>query len=68
MTDIRLKFGKQIKKLREERNLSQEALAYECNLDRTYLPGIEKGERNVSLLVIEKLAKGLNVEVKQLFE
>ena len=68
MEDIRQTFGRQIKKLRVERNLSQEALAYECGVDRTYLPGIEKGERNVSLLVIEKLAKGLKVEVKQLFE
>jgi len=68
MQNIKVAFGKQIKKLRLERNLSQETLAYESGVDRTYLPGIEKGERNVSLLVIAKLAKGLKVEVKELFE
>jgi len=67
MENIKIRFGSQVKKLRQERHLSQEALANECGLDRTYLPGIEKGERNISLLVIEKIAKGLKVEVKQLF-
>jgi transcriptional regulator with XRE-family HTH domain len=68
MEDIKVKFGSQVKKLRQERGLSQEALANESNLDRTYIPGIEKGERNVSILVIEKIAKGLKVEIKELFE
>ena len=68
MEDIRLTFGRQIKKLRLERALSQESLANVCGVDRTYLPGIEKGERNVSLLVIAKLAEGLKVDVKDLFE
>ena len=68
MEDIRLTFGRQIKKLRLERKLSQESLAFECGVDRTYVPGIEKGERNVSLLVIAKLARGLKVDVKDLFE
>ena len=68
MTDILLKFGKQVKKLREERKLSQERLANLSDLDRTYIPGIEKGQRNVSLVVIGKIAKGLKVEVKQLFD
>jgi transcriptional regulator with XRE-family HTH domain len=68
MEDIKIKFGKKIKKLRQDRNLSQEALANLCELDRTYLPGIEKGHRNVSLLVIEKIARGLKVEIKELFE
>ncbi len=68
MVDIRLQFGKQVRKLREARGLSQEMLANQSNLDRTYIPGIEKGQRNVSLLVIEKIAKGLKVEIRQLFE
>ncbi|MBN8691968.1 MAG: helix-turn-helix transcriptional regulator [Bacteroidetes bacterium] len=66
--DIRKKFGKQIKKLRIEKGMSQEALAFEAELDRTYIPSIEKGERNVSLVVIEKLGKALNVSPKVFFD
>lgn len=65
--DIKKKFGEKVKKLRIEKKLSQEALANEANLDRTYIPGIEKGERNVSITVIEKLAIALGVEIRDLF-
>lgn len=68
LMDIRKKFGKQIKKLRIEKGMSQEALAFEAELDRTYIPSIEKGERNVSLVVIEKLGKALNVSPKVFFD
>jgi transcriptional regulator with XRE-family HTH domain len=66
--DIKKKFGKQVKKLRLEKGLSQETLAYEADLDRTYIPSIEKGERNVSITVIEKIAKALNVKISVLFD
>ena len=66
--DIRNKFGQQVKKLRLERGLSQEKLAYEADLDRTYIPSIEKGERNVSITVIEKIAKALKVKISDLFD
>lgn len=66
--DIKKKFGKQVKKLRLEKGLSQEKLAYEADLDRTYIPSIEKGERNVSIVVIEKIAKALNVKISVLFD
>jgi transcriptional regulator with XRE-family HTH domain len=66
--DIKQKFGANVKKYRLKRGLSQEALALESGLDRTYIPGIEKGERNVTIIVIEKISNGLNVEIKQLFE
>jgi transcriptional regulator with XRE-family HTH domain len=65
--DICLKFGLQVKELRVERKLSQEALANLAGIDRTYMPGIEKGERNVSIKVAEKLAIALKVELKELF-
>lgn len=65
--DIKKKFGEKVKKLRLERGLSQEGLANEANLDRTYIPGIEKGERNVSITVIEKLAIALKVEIRDFF-
>lgn len=66
--DIKKKFGKQVKKLRLETGLSQEKLAYEADLDRTYIPSIEKGERNVSITVIEKIAKALKVKISVLFD
>ena len=66
--DIKKKFGDKVKQLRLERGLSQEGLANEANLDRTYIPGIEKGERNVSITVIEKLAIAFKVSVKDLFD
>ena len=66
--DITKKFGKQVKKLRLEKGLSQEALAHLADLDRTYIPSIEKGERNVSITVIEKIAKALKVKISTLFD
>jgi transcriptional regulator with XRE-family HTH domain len=66
--EIKEKFGKQVKKLRLEKGLSQEALALLADLDRTYLPSIEKGERNVSITVIEKIANALKVKISILFD
>ena len=66
--DITKKFGKQVKKLRLEKGLSQEALAHLADLDRTYIPSIEKGERNVSITVIEKIAIALKVKISILFD
>jgi transcriptional regulator with XRE-family HTH domain len=66
--DIKEKFGKQVKKLRLEKGLSQEALALLADLDRTYIPSIEKGERNVSITVIEKIANALKVKISILFD
>lgn len=66
--DIKKKFGEKVKKLRQAKGLSQEALAYDAELDRTYIPSIEKGERNVSITVIEKIAKALKVKISILFD
>lgn len=66
--EIKEKFGKQVKKLRLEKGLSQEALALLADLDRTYIPSIEKGERNVSITVIVKIANALKVKISILFD
>ena len=66
--NIKQKFGKKIRELRLKAGISQEALALSADLDRTYIPSIEKGERNVSITVAEKLAKALKVSVKDLFD
>lgn len=66
--DIKKKFGRKVKLLRIEKGWSQEKLAFEADLDRTYIPSIEKGDRNVSITVIEKIAKAFNVNVSELFK
>lgn len=66
--DIKQRLGVKIKQLRKLKGLSQEKLANLAEIDRTYLPTIEKGERNVSIEVLERLAKALDVKVKDLFD
>jgi len=60
-------FGEKVRKLRVERGLSQEKLALLAGLHRTYIGAIERGERNVSLKNIEKIAKTLSVGIEELF-
>ena len=60
-------FGKKVKELRKQKGVSQEALALLCDLDRSYIGGVERGERNLSLLNIHRIATALNVNVKELF-
>ena len=66
--DIKQKFGNNLKRLRLEKGLSQEKLALNADIDRTYIPSIEKGERNVSIVIAEKLAIALNVPITELFK
>jgi transcriptional regulator with XRE-family HTH domain len=55
-------FGKAVRELREERGWSQEAFADLCGLHRTYIGGIERGERNIGLLNILRIAKALGIQ------
>ena len=61
------KFGLNVRRLRHEKGLSQEALASLSELDRTYVGGVERGERNISLLNIVKISSALGVSVVELF-
>lgn len=66
---IKLKFlGDKIKNLRNERNISQEKLAEITGLDRTYISGLERGLRNPSYLVLQRIAKELNIKEVCFFE
>lgn len=64
--NILKKFGANVHKLRLEKGWSQEELAERAGLHRTYIGSIERHERNVSLLNIERIAKALKVEIKDL--
>lgn len=68
MEDIRRRFGKAVRCRRERLGVSQEEFADLCGLDRTYVGGIERGERNVSLVNIEKIAKGFGIPLSLLFK
>ena len=61
-----MQFGLQLRRIRAEKELSQEALADCCQLDRTYISGIERGLRNPSLSCILRIAKGLDVQPEEL--
>ena len=60
--------GKAIRSLRIERKISQEALAFGANLDRSYMGGIERGEHNITILNLMKVAGQLDLKTTELFE
>ena len=65
--NIKIQFGNKIKTLRKNAGISQEKLADLAGIDRTYISSIEKGERNVSVVIIEKLSQALKVSIKDFF-
>lgn len=64
---IKTEFGKAIRHLRSDLNISQEELAIRSGLHRTYISDIERGKRNISLENIEVIAKSLNISLSDLF-
>jgi len=64
---LRKKFGKRIRKLRKSMGLTQEELAERANMEYKYLGAIERGEKNLTINNIEKIAKGFGIEAHQLF-
>lgn len=65
---IQKNFGARVQQLRKGTGMSQEKFALSINMDRTYLASVEAGKRNISLSNIEKIAKGLNVTLSELFK
>jgi transcriptional regulator with XRE-family HTH domain len=59
-------FGKAVREARAKRGISQEELAFQSTLHRTYISSVERGERNISLLNIHKIAKALKLDTKDL--
>jgi transcriptional regulator with XRE-family HTH domain len=65
---IQKHFGERVREMRKRKELSQESLALACGLDRTYIGGVERGERNISIVNIHKIAAALNISPKELFD
>lgn len=64
---IQRKFGRRVRTLRNERDISQERLGELAKLHRTYIGMIERGEKNITITNIEKIAKALKVKISDLF-
>jgi transcriptional regulator with XRE-family HTH domain len=64
--NILKRFGERVRQLRKARGFSQESFAAECGLDRTYVGGIERGERNLALRNIERIADTLGMPISKL--
>jgi transcriptional regulator with XRE-family HTH domain len=65
--NIKVKVGQRVKELRNNLGVSQESLANQSEVDRTYVTDIENGRRNVSVEILEKLIKGLEVSFAEFF-
>ena len=66
--DILLRFGHRVRELRKAKGFSQESFAEHCGLDRSYMGGIERGERNVALRNVEIIAKALGLTISELMQ
>lgn len=67
MDNIKRKFGIKVRQMRLEKGFSQETFADRCGLHRTYIGAVERGERNISIENIERIAKALKVPISLLF-
>lgn len=65
--EILIKFGERVREIRKEKGLSQEQLSFKADLHRTYIGMIERAEKNITLINIEKIANALEVGIKDLF-
>lgn len=65
---ILITFGKKVREIRKQKALSQEKLAFKAGLHRTYIGMIERAEKNITLLNIEKIAKALEISINNLFD
>ena len=66
--NILQQLGMRIRYLRQLKRMSQLDLAFECEINKNYLSDLERGMRNPSLLILEKIARGLNIDLETLFK
>lgn len=65
--NILIKFGERVREIRKEKGLSQEELAHKADLHRTYIGMIERAEKNITLVNIDKIANALEISIKDIF-
>jgi len=61
-------FGNRMRTLRNKADLSQEKLSFECDLDRSYIGSVERGERNISVINLRKIAQALKMKPNDLLD
>jgi transcriptional regulator with XRE-family HTH domain len=66
--DVRDRVGRNVQRIRREREFTQEDVSHRANVHQTFLSGLENGKRNVSIVVLERIAKALNVDIAAFFE
>ncbi len=66
--DIKIRLGKNVRRIRRSKDLSQEALGHLSDTNRTYISDIERGLRNPSIEVVDRIAQALGIPIGQLFE
>ncbi len=66
--DIRRLVGQNVRKFRKEKGWSQEELAFECDLHRTYISGVERGIRNPTVLIVQQIAESLGIPAARLLD
>jgi len=64
---VRKRLGRRVRELRKARGYSQEAFAHECDIHRTYMGDVERGERNIAIDNIVKIANALDIKLSELF-
>lgn len=67
--EIQAKIGKRVREIREEKKLTQEAVAWRSDVDRTYMNHVENGKRNLSVKILEKIVvQGLDTGLRRFFD
>lgn len=66
--EIKSKVGKRIKEIRKKKSISQKDLSFSADLDRSYIASVESGQRNISIVNLEKIANALDVTLSELFK
>ena len=68
MQEVHKRLGRRIAELRRKGGFSQEAFAHECGFNRSYMGAVERGEKNITLAMTNKIAKALNITLSELFK
>jgi len=68
MQEVQKKLGKRIAELRKKQGFSQEGFAHECGFHRSYMGAVERGEKNITIQLVDRIAKALKISLSELFK